>query len=369
MKKAIKVITVNPSFLADRVATASNFTIKDGAFASQVVLSGEEGKMTVKASNYMQTIIYKGLDFISSDLTDQNFKEIAVNAKTLSTVLKAQSGQEIQIGIFEDHIIVKGKRSKIKVDTFNEVQEISIGSKEHKLSLKRKDIELMEKMLHATDENNIKAEMNGVLMQTNDGILNMVGTDTKRLAVASIPTELEGIDIIVPKEAIKMISKLFDYQEPDVELDTTSLKVSNTEVTYETKLINGKFPQWQRIIPKDHSVKITMDRRDLLNLVKEASLLDDELKIVIKENKIKISDLSGHTTVEDECKSGEDIGFGISAKIMIDFLNSFKETEVTIGFNDQNLPLSFIVDENYEEVAMPIVLPDVAVEEGYENAA
>lgn len=364
----MKTLTINTNSLLNAVAVANNFMSKDGDFAGKIVLVGTDGKLEVKASNNEQTIIFKDIDFVSSDLTDNNFFAFSIDGKKMLTVLKAAKTDEIHIELHSEQIIVKSARSKVKIETLANTQDIEIAKGNGHTFDISSQVSSMEQVLHAVDTNNPRFEINGVLLQAKNGIFNIVGTDTKRLASITSETSLSDIDVIVPKKGIETIVKLFKGFNISAEIDNVSLSVHTESVSYSTKLINGKYPQWQRIVPQSITQSVSISKHSFELLIREASIFNPEIIIDISDNKIRLTDFDGATEVEDDfTSSNENIKFGVNAKSLIDFLASYDEENVQICFNESNMPVMLVANPEYKEIIMPIIMPEI--EEDVQNAA
>jgi DNA polymerase-3 subunit beta len=365
----MKTLTINTNGLLNAVATASSFTPRDGEFIGKLVMVGNDGKLQVKASDYIQTVIFKDISFLSSDLTDTDFKAISIDGKKLLTVLKAAKTAEVKIDINANDVIVKSGRSRVKIDTLVNTQEIEIKSGNGNSFDFSSQIKSFEQILHSADSNNTRPELNGVLLQVKDGVLNVVGTDTKRLACITSETDLVDTQIIVPKSSIQTIIKLFNCFNVSAELTDVTLSAHTDSVSYQTKLINGKYPEWQRIVPQSFSQSLVIERVRLLELVKEVSLFDPQIIINIKAGKILLEDFEGSTKVEDVYgDENANIKFAINAKSIIDFLASYDEDNVQIGFNGANLPVMLIASLSYKEVCMPIVMAEEVKDDARDDA-
>lgn len=366
----MKTITVNTNGLLNAVAVANTFMPKDGDYTGKLVMVGNDGKLEVKASDIVQTVIFKEIDFISSDLTDADFNAFSIDGKKLLTVLKAAKTDEVIIELHTDLVYIKSARSKVKIETMANTQDIVIATGKGTSFDISSQIGSLEQILHAVDTNNPKFELNGVLLQVENSLFNIVGTTGHRLAVISTETSLSNTNVIVPKDGIHTIVKLFNGFNISAELDDTSLSVHTDTVSYETKLVNGQFPQWQRIVPQEIQQTITLDRYGFSVLLKEAALFDDSLTIRIKNGEILIKDFEGNTEIVDTISDTEaNIVFSIKAKILLDFLTSFDEDNVEIGFNGSNLPIVLTANPNYKEIAMPIVMQEEVEVEENQNAA
>lgn len=363
-------LTVNTQSLTNAVAIANNYVLTtEGDFRGKLVMSGAKGNIIVKATNYIETIVLKNISFTSSDLTVDNFNAFSIDAKKLLTVLRAAKTDEVIMEIEKSSLIIKSGRSKVVIELLAEAQEIKTPSNSNYLNIDSNLVADFKKVYHAIDSNNPKYELNGVLIQISGGKMNLVSTDTKRLSVCEITTSDNDLEVIVPKDGISSIIKLFGTDNVIAEIGNTTLTVKTNNISYSTNLISGKYPTWGRIVPQSTSKNISIGRTKLLEMVKEASLFEQQIAIDIKGGKIVIKDKDGNTEIEDTIETEEIIDFNINAKNIIDFLSSYDGEMVKIGFNASSLPIVLFGNSNYKEVVMPIIVKAVEVAEVQKVAA
>jgi DNA polymerase-3 subunit beta len=354
----MQTLTINTSVLRNSVSVANTFTQSEGDFIGMITLVGTDGKLEVKSSDFVQTVIFKNIDFVSSDLTNTSFNAFSVDGKKLTTVLKAAKTDEVQIELYSEKIVIKSGRSKVKIDTLANTQEIEIVKDGESFDFSSQ-IGKMDQILHAVAHDGPNYALLGVLLQAKDGLLNIVGTDTKRMAIASSETKLNDLDVIVPKDAVSTISKLFKGFNIEAYIGESYLTVDTETVCYQTKLINTLYPEWQRIVPKSAEQTITINRRGLKTLIEEASIFESKVKIRINEKGIVVQDMDGNTEVTDTLAvDNADMYFAVDSKAVIDFLNSFDEDNVVIAYNGANMPFVLTANSEYKEIVMPIVISD-----------
>lgn len=350
-------LTTNKTQLTNAVAIANSYVSNEGDFKGKIVITGAKSNIVIKATDYIQTIALKQIPFVSSDLTVDTFDNFSIDGKKLLTALKATKTDELILEISQSHLVIKSGRSKVKIEIVYEVQEIKISTNGNYLNIDSNLIADFKRIFHAVDSNNPKYELNGVLVQIIDGQLNLVATDTRRLSVSTCNTSDENMEIIVPKDAIQSMIKLFPTENVIAEFDDTTLTVKTQMITYSTKLINGAFPQWKRIIPSSYEETLTISRTKLAELIKEASLFEQQISINISEGKIVIKDKDNNTEIEDTVlEESVNISFSVSAKNILDFLSSYDTENVEMNFNGSNLPIILIADSQYKEVCMPIIV-------------
>ncbi|MEA2098942.1 MAG: hypothetical protein U9P72_02295 [Campylobacterota bacterium] len=369
----MKTLTINTATttLVKAVALATNYLAKDGVYVGQLVLSGENGIISVKATDNIETICVKDIAFTSNDMTIDSFEPLAIDGKKLLKVLKAAKSESVSFDIDEKKVVVRSARSKIKLDRYDEVQKIEIATTSTStLNISDKLSEGLKRVTHAIDSNNAKYELNGALLQVNKGVMSIVSTDTTRLPIATMKVDASDMEVIVPRRGVSSIVKLFGGYNINAKMDDTCIVVEASNVIYSTKLINGKFPEFERIVPKSFIQKLSLDRESLKSLVEEASIFENEIIISVDNSEITVSDFENNTEVIEEISAeGISMRFGIKASSAIDFLSSYNEDSVEICFNESNLPVVLKGSADYREVIMPIVLSEVEVDSGVENVA
>ncbi len=325
-------ISVNTMRILNAVATASSYVAKDGEHAGKLTISGINGHLEVKVTNYVQTVVLRKIPFSSSDMTLDSIEAFSIDGKKLLTALKAVKTENIELERSSDILQIKAGRSKFKINLFDEVQEVEISKKGKSLDIGDNLIENFKKVIHSVGINMPKYEVNGVLIEIKSGLLNTVGTDTTMLSLVTAKTSNDDMEIIVPKDAISSIIRLFGHLDVTAFVDETSLTISTEILDYSTKLISGKFPTWQRIVPQSFAQKFTINKDKFATLVKEASLFDTQITVKIKDQKILIKDFDGNTEVEDTVSdSNIDMNFHVNAKNILDFISSYSDDEITIG--------------------------------------
>ena len=352
-------LTTNKTQLTNAVAIANGYVSNDGDFKGKIVITGAKSYIVIKATDYIQTIALKQIPFVSNDITIDSFESFSIDGKKLLTALKAAKTDELILEISQSHLIIKSGRSKVKIEITYEVQEINTSIDGKYLNIDSNLITDFKKIFHSIDSNNPKYELNGVLVQIINGQLNLVATDTRRLSVSINNTSDEDMEIIVPKDGISSMIRLFPSENVIAQFDDTTLSVTTQMITYSTKLINGSFPQWERIIPSTYNEVLNISRQKFLELIKEASLFEQQISITINEGKIVIKDKDNNTEIEDTVlDNNENIAFNVSAKNILDFLNSYDTQNVEVGFNGSNLPIILTANSQYKEVCMPIIVND-----------
>jgi len=165
--------------------------------------------------------------------------------------------------------------------------------------------------------------------------------------------------LIIPKKAISEIQKLF-FDTIEMFYDENTLIASASNFLFFTKLINGKFPDYERIIPKNKNFRIQLSRELMVESIKQIAIISNEIKITFKSEKVVFESLNDdniEAKTEIEYKTGldEDIFLAVNSRYMLDFLSHIESQTFTLGFNDSGLPFT-LESDNFITIVMPIML-------------
>ena len=218
----------------------------------------------------------------------------------------------------------------------------------------------LKKIFTSIDNNNPKFELNGALIDIKQNYINIVGTDTKRLSVFRFETPTQSeFSLIIPKKAISEIQKLF-FDKIEIYYDDTTLIAQSANFEFFTKLINGRFPDYNRVIPQEIKRRLRLSRDKMIEGIKTVSIISESTKIVFAPQTISFESIvednsEAKTTIEFVTGLEEEIYIGVKNRYLLDFLQSIEEEHFEFGFNDSNL--AFTVSSNeLKTVIMPINL-------------
>jgi len=324
---------------------------------SHILFSSHNGKCTIKATDGEI-----GLQVVTDHIMIEAEGSFTANGKKLLDIIRILKDDEITLEVLDNTLIVKQKHSKFKLPIFDPETYPSFPSIEEKPQITLDSLSLiknLKKISPAIDTNNPKFELNGALINIKNDSTDLVGTDTRRLAIATIPTaNSEELSLIVPKKAILEIQKLF-LDQIDIFFDETNLIISNENYFFYTRLINGKFPDYQRIIPSSIKHEVKLPKKEMLDAIKMITTISQEIKMTLLTDVIIFNSLSADNVeakTELEIHTGLDEKFELSfnSRYILDFISQIDNHEFTIQFNEPSLP--FIVkDDNFITIIMPIV--------------
>ncbi len=327
------------------------------AITSHIYLELINSKLILKATDYEI-----GLESQITELTDTIDGKATVNGSNLLGIIKRLKNSEIIIETLDNNLIIKQNKSNFKLPSYDANEYPSLAQMDNLNNLDINTINLINsirKITPAIDNNNPKFELNGALIDIKASKINFVATDTRRLAVSYLQNiSNEETQIIIPKKAIIEIQKLF-LDEAAISYDETNLVISTANMKFFTKLINGKFPDYERIIPNSLKYNLSLPKSVLVESIKLVTSLFSNIKITFNSSGIIFESLDedseSKTQVDMDLNIDNEFYLAVNAKYLLDFLSLTNNENVTVGFNESNLPF-YLEDDKFFTIVMPIVL-------------
>lgn len=306
--------------------------------------------------------------------------EITVNAKVFYDIVKELPGDSVKISLGKgQRLEIESNKSHFKIigSSADEFPNISGVSLKNPISVAADKLyEMLDKVSFAVSSDETRYNINGVYIETletpigNDkqGI-RFVATDGHRLAIIDRPAEglmLSG-GVIIPRKGIQEVKKVLEGNSgvAYVGLSEGFFTVKSGIVTLGVRLVDGQYPDYRQVIPKETKTKITLNKEDFLSAIRRVSLVTTDktktIKFIIKNGVCNMSSSSpeyGEASEELLVKqSGDDIIVGFSARYILDLLNAMSNSEeVIVNLNGDLGPGVFISDkdQNYSCIVMPM---------------
>ena len=334
-------------------------------------------------SNLLLEVKDNNIKLTATDLEMQISLNVATELKgAFSTTISAKKFLDICRSLPEDididlvskdnRMMVKAGKSRFNLQTLpvtdypvmtkiaGETTQITISQIEFKRLLKQVEF--------AMAQQDIRYYLNGLLLDVNENKLNLVGTDGHRLSFTSTTLNqgYEKTDVILPRKTIIELIKLLEESDEEItiELAAGQANFSFGEISLISKVIDGKFPDYHRVIPTAHSNTFTANRVAMLTAMQRASILSNEkyrgIRMVLSENNIKlISTNTEQEEAEEELEityNQEALDIGFNVTYLIDVLNNTQQENINFSFSDANSSCLITVpeDNDYKYVVMPM---------------
>ena len=303
-----------------------------------------------------------GLIITSTNIIIEAEGTFTANGKKLLDIIRILKNDDISLELVEHNLTIKQDKSKFKLPTFNPQNFPSFPLIENKPQISLDSISLikgLKKISSAIDNNNPKFELNGALLDIKKSETKLVGTDTRRLSIASISNQNEQkFSLIIPKKAILEIQKLF-IDQINIYYDETNIIIKNENYYFFSRLINGKYPDYTRIIPSHSKIQITLPKKEMIDAIKMITTISQEIKITFNPNSIFFNSLTADTI---EAKTEliidtqliETFELNVNSRYLLDFISQVEKSEFQILLNETTLPF-VLKDNEFITVIMPII--------------
>ena len=198
--------------------------------------------------------------------------EITVPAKKLVDICKAlPEGSVIDVSQDEQKLIIKSGRSRFQLSTLpaSDFPSVEQGHGGQRFSLKQGDLKrLIDRTSFAMAQQDVRYYLNGMLFEVNPGLLRVVATDGHRLAMASFNGDINvsnSAQVILPRKGVIELGRLLINENDDAELFVGSnhIRVVTRDFTFTSKLIDGKFPDYERVLPRGSTKTVLGSRAEL----------------------------------------------------------------------------------------------------------
>jgi DNA polymerase III subunit beta len=335
---------------------------------SNVLIETEPGKIRFTATDLEIQITTT----IESKAGGKEASSITVGGKKLQEILRVLPDQsKISIETKESKAVIKANKSKFSLQTLP-AQDFpklnSLIADANKIILHQSLLKtLLLSVQYAMAQQDVRYYLNGVLLIIEGKNLKVVATDGHRLAFNTgvINGNYEKQEIIIPRKAVTELCKLLDDTDEEVEIEfsTQQIKVAFSGINLISKVIDGKFPDYERVIP-DYSNHLRMDRALVQQALQRAAILSNEkfrgVRFVLTEKNLSIiSSNSEHEEAQEEIETdyhGDAIDIGFNVNYLMDGLNNINGEVAIFSFGDPNSSILITTPENQEfrYVVMPM---------------
>ncbi len=293
-----------------------------------------------------------------------------VNAKKLTDISRLLPSNEVYIKLEDNTLKIKSGRTKynLPVSPAEDFPNLYPFPEENAFVISGENLQkAISKTLYATSKEESRFALQGVLFKSMDGTIDVVATDGHRLALYTIDRTGTGdINIIVPQKALNELKKLLTGLE-DVEVAATDQYVffRTKEWILMSRLLEGAFPDYTQVIPKEFSREIEVEKKEFLDAVKRVSAVIEgdtkPLKLTLKPQTLELKSASSEygEAVDELSISYEDEEFsiGFNAKYVIEAVEVIDTDRVIIKFTNPNAQTLFLPSEEtdrYKAIVMPM---------------
>jgi DNA polymerase III subunit beta len=296
-----------------------------------------------------------------------------VGARKLIDILRTMpSDQTVSLESSQNKLILKGGKSRftlqsLPAEDFPLVQEAANFGPS--FSVPQKTLkELLHQVSFAMAVHDIRYYLNGILFVAEGKQLSLVATDGHRLAFASamLDVEVPRQEVILPRKTVLEMQRLLSDKEGAIEMQFAGNQAKFTfdGMEFVTKLVEGKFPDYNRVIPKNHKNTITMGRTALLATLQRTAILTSEkfkgVRLNLEPGVLRVASSNAEQEeAVDELEidyNGDAIEIGFNVTYLIDALTNMDQDMVQVDLADSNSSALITIPDNttFKYVVMPM---------------
>lgn len=334
-----------------------------------------EGEITVYASDLDNTVSVR----IQAEAKEPG--RVAIPAKMLLDSLKSFPDQPLTFNINPENfgIEISSGYGKYKLTGHDPVEYPKIPELEDATQFSVDSSVLfsgINKTIFATGNDDLRPMMSGVFMQIGNDHLTMVATDSHRLVRyrrTDVKSDSEA-SFILPKKPLNLLKNLLGYIDAEVLIQFNSKNASFTfeNVRLICRLIEGRYPNYEAVIPKENPYRLTMQREDLMNSIRRVAIFSskstNQVKLNIQGSELQLSaedlDYSNSAAERLSCQyEGEDMEIAFNSKFITEMLSNLDTERINLNMSAPNragilLPDADVMDKDEDllMLVMPVML-------------
>jgi len=314
---------------------------------SNVLPVAKQGQLAVTATDLeVELVAEVGVDV-------QAGGEITVSGRKLLDICRAlPEGSVVNISVSGEKMAVRAGRSRFNLATlpaaeFPVVEDIKAGQS---ITVAQDIVaRLFDKTYFSMAQQDVRYYLNGLLLEVGSGLLRAVATDGHRLAYCEKQADCELAEIkqvIVPRKGIQELVRLLDDSDTPIKvlLGSNHIRAELGDIRFTSKLIDGRFPDYNRVIPDDGKNVITADRDSLRQALVRASILSNEkyrgIRLVVEKDLVQ---LQAQNPDQEEADvevaidyNGDSLEIGFNVNYILDVLNVTDSATVKAALRDYN---------------------------------
>ena len=298
---------------------------------------------------------------------------VTVGARKLQDILRSlPDSAEVSLVLEDKRLQVRAGKSRFSLQTLpaDDFPRMTVADGDtRKLQVSQKAFrQLLGKTQYAMAAQDVRYYLNGLLLMVDGKELRAVATDGHRLAFSSveIEAELPRQEMILPRKTVLELNRLLADTDDtlDITLTPNQVRFAFGSVVLVSKLIDGKFPDYERVVPATLKNHMTVGRQLLMQAMNRAAILTNEkfrgVRVVLADNSLKlIAANAEQEEAQEEIEvqyAGDALDVGFNVGYLLDVLNNLQVDEVQWSFNDANSSALITVPGNdrFKYVVMPM---------------
>ncbi|WP_218312113.1 DNA polymerase III subunit beta [Alteromonas antoniana] len=313
------------------------------------------------------------VELISSIKLEGEFSEgeITVPAKKLFDIIRGISdGTDISFSLDGNKALIRAGRGRYTLSTLsaNDYPNLEDWEGEVEFEISCSDLKRLIDSTHfSMAQQDVRYYLNGMSLETEDNIIRTVATDGHRLALCRLEynNTLPARQVIIPRKGVLEISRLIGEDDKllKIQIGANHLRLFSSDFIFTSKLVDGRFPDYRRVLPKDGDKTVLASKAVLKEAFSRAAILSNEkfrgVRLNLSSGELKITannpEQEEAEEIVDVDYQGDDLEIGFNVAYLIDVLNALVSEKVQISLSDSNA--SALIQDAEDDAALYVIMP------------
>jgi DNA polymerase-3 subunit beta len=313
---------------------------------ANVLLAVREGRLSITATDLEVELV------AGTEVAVQDAGDITVPGRKFLDILRALPEKvSVSLSVEGEKVVIKAGRSRFSLVTLPAVEfpVIEDINAQQTVQIERKELlRLLEKTHFSMAQQDVRYYLNGMLLEIDGESLRAVATDGHRLALCETGLSVKAKtsqQVIVPRKGVLELQRvLTEDGVAELAIGTNHVRAQIGDIRFTSKLIDGRFPEYSRVIPAAAANAIRADRDILRQALQRTAILSNEkyrgIRITVKSNALTVQ---AHNPEQEEAEeeievsyAGADLEVGFNVNYLLDALAAIDGQEVELGLTDSN---------------------------------
>jgi DNA polymerase-3 subunit beta len=313
---------------------------------ANVLLGVRQGQLSIAATDLEVELV------AATEIAVQDSGDITVPGRKFLDILRALPDKvSVSLSVEGEKVVIKAGRSRFSLSTLpaGDFPVIDDINSQQTVQLPRKELlRLLEKTHFSMAQQDVRYYLNGMLLEIDAQVLRAVATDGHRLALCETALAVKAKtsqQVIVPRKGVLELQRvLTDDGVAEVAIGSNHVRAQIGDIRFTSKLIDGRFPEYSRVIPAAPASAIRADRDVLRQALQRTAILSNEkyrgIRVTVKKNMLTVQ---AHNPEQEEAEEeievgyeGNDLEVGFNVNYLLDALAAIDGQEVELGLTDSN---------------------------------
>ena len=338
---------------------------------ANLLVVAKDGQLSLTGTDLeVELVVELAVDGESINISQDG--EATIPARKLTDIWRSlPDGATVTVEVSGDRAVIRSGRSRFTLATLpaTDFPKVESGEGDTEIQLTQGDFSsLLDQVSFSMAQQDVRYFLNGMLLEISRDHVRAVATDGHRLAMCTLKGKGAGdsrVQAIVPRKGVLELSRLLDGGKEDIvlQLGSNHLRVSRGAYQLTTKLVDGKFPDYEKVLPRDLNRSVTGDRETLRQAFLRASILSNEkyrgVRLIVEDDQLTIQANNPEQGEAEEIVAveyqGDKVEIGFNVSYLQDVLSVLDTEQIQLSVSDANS--SALIEGVGKDDAVYVVMP------------